>query len=184
MRGAEASHGAEPEHHARYGGDVRDHPFPARHAGHVGAAGRLDGLDRAAAARALDQTDERQPQLVGHLLAQQMLLLDRRVGRATAHGEVVSADDDGATVDTGATEDEVRRREARQIIGAVIGRLARDLAELVERAGVHERVDALADGEAAAIVLSLHALRAAELLGERLASPQLVHLVRPAHAFR
>src|SRR5439155_677207 len=166
---------------ARDRADVGDDPLPAADARDVGAAGRLDGLHRAAATRALDQADQRQPQLVGHRLALQVLFLDGGVGRAAAHREVVAADDDRAPVHFCAAEDEVRRRERLEVVGRVVGGLAGDLADLVEGAGIDELGDALADGHPAARVLALHALRAAELLGEALAAPQLVHLRLPGH---
>jgi hypothetical protein len=120
---------------------------------------------------------------VGHLLAQQMLLLDRGVGGATAHGEVVAADHDRPAVDPGPPEDEVRRREVGEVVVTVVARLAGDLAQLVKAAGVDEPVDPLADGQSAAVVLSLDARGAAELLGKRLAPPQLLHLGLPSHDF-
>ena len=66
----------------------------------------------------------------------------------------------------------------------VVARAARDLADLVEGAGVRELGDPLADGQPPAVVLPLDALGPAELLGERLAAPQLVHLLLPVHAAR
>src|SRR4029079_12492053 len=46
---------------------------------------------------------------------------------------------------------------------------------------VDQPFDALTDGEPAAIVLALHLVGTAHLLGHRLATAQLVHLGLPAH---
>src|SRR6202171_6834487 len=90
---------------------------------------------------------------VGSGLARQVLFLERGVGRAAAHGEVVAADDDRAPVDPRAAEDEVRRYESLELVGRVVGGPARDLADLVEAAGIDQLGDALADGHPAARVL-------------------------------
>ena len=54
VRGAEPGHRPEPERHPRDRPHVGHDPFPARHAGDVGAPRGLDGLHRAAAAGTLD----------------------------------------------------------------------------------------------------------------------------------
>src|SRR5918999_5276448 len=113
-----------------------------------------------------------------------MLVLDGGVGGATAHREVVATDHHWPAVDPGPPEDEVRRREVGEVVVTVVARLAGDLPELVKAAGVDEPVDPLPDGEAAAVVLALDARGAAELLGERLAPPELLHLGFPGHALR
>ena len=92
------------------------HPFPAAHARHVGAAGGLDGLDRAAAARALDHADQRHAILVGVALDEDVLFLDRGVGRAAAHGEVVAGHGDGPAVDLGAAHHGVGRHQVHQVV--------------------------------------------------------------------
>src|SRR5690606_12889545 len=125
-------------------------------AGQVGAAGRLDGLHRAAAAGALDDPDDRHAHLLRHPLRVALLLLDGGVGRAAADGEVVAGDDDGAAVDGAAADDAVGGRQADQLAVLVIGGTARDGADLAEAALVDQAVDALAHGEPAAIVLALH----------------------------
>ena len=111
-----------------------------------------------------------------------MLALDGRVGGAPPHGEVVAADDDRAAVDLRPPEDEVGRREVLEVVSLVVGRAARDLAQLVEGARIHQLGDPLADGVAAAVVLALDALGPAEPLGQLLAAPQLVQLLLPVHA--
>src|SRR6185436_10307032 len=182
--GAEAGDRAEAERHARDRRHVAHDPLPAVDPRHIGAARRLDRLHGAAAAGALDQSDQRQAQVVGHPLALVVLAANGRVGRAAAHGEVVAADHDRPPVDLGAAEHEVRRRERDEIILRVVSRAAGDLADLVEAAGVGELGDALENRQAAAVVLALHALGPAQLRGELLAAPQLVQLLLPVHAAR
>ena len=150
-------------------------------AGHVGAPGGLDGLHRPAAARALDDADQRQAQLVGHLLALVVLALDGGVGGAAPHREVVAAHDHRPAVEPRPAEDEVGRRQLLQVVLGVVGGLPGDLADLVEALRVDEPVDALADRVAPAVVLPLDPLRAAQALGELLAALQLVHLGLPVH---
>src|SRR5262249_51135103 len=113
--------------------------------------------------------------------ALQVLFLDRGVGRAAAHREVVAADDDRAAIDFPAAEDEIGGRERLQIVGRVVGGLAGDLADLVKRARIDELGDAFADRHAAARVLAFYAPGPAELLRHRFTPPQLVHLRLPGH---
>ena len=67
-RRAKPRHRAQPERHHRHsaeiGGRVVIGQVRADPAGQVGAAGRLDRLDRTAAARALDDAHDRQVQIV------------------------------------------------------------------------------------------------------------------------
>ena len=128
----EPCHRTETESHAGDGADVVDHDLPTTHARNIGAPRGLDGLHRAAATRAFHETDQGQAHLVGHLLAHEVLALDGRVGGAPAHREVVAAHHDRPTVHLGPPEDEVGGREARELIGLVVGGHARDLAQLVE----------------------------------------------------
>ena len=170
-----------PRPDGRHGAHVLHHPFPAAHARHVGAAGGLDGLDRAAAARALDHADQRHAILVGVALDEDVLLLDRGVGRAAAHREVVAGDGDGPAVDLGAAHHGVGRHQVDEVVAAVVLGLAGDAADLAERVLVDQPVDALAHGEAAAIVLALHLVGAAHAPGHLLTAAQLVHLRLPGH---
>jgi hypothetical protein len=49
----------------------------------------------------------RQAKFIGHLLRLSELLMDGRVGRATAHGEIVTRYHDGPPVDPTATEQQI-----------------------------------------------------------------------------
>ena len=128
----------------------------------------------------LDQPDQRQAQLVGHLLAHDVLFLDRGVGRAAADAEVAAAAD-RASVDPGTPEDEVRGQEVLEVVAAVIGREAGDGPDLVEAAGIDQGVDALADREASAVALAPHAHFPAEPVRGGLAAVQFVELRLPVH---
>ena len=130
---------------------------------------RLDGLDRAAAAGALDDADDRQAQLVGHALGQDRLHRDGGVGRAAAHREVVAQHDHRAAVDLRSPHHAVGRRELGQLVVGVVLGLAGDGADLVEAALVDQPVDALAHREPAAVVLALHLVGPAHLARHALA---------------
>ena len=65
------------------------------------------------------------PQVVRHALGVHLLLEDRRVGRAAAHGEVVAADHDRAAVDAAAAHDEVRGRDVDEVAVVVVRRRGR-----------------------------------------------------------
>ena len=104
-RRAEARDRAQPKadhRHARHVGDRV--PVPARAADAAGQIGRALGLDRlhrAAAAGTFDHADDRQPEIMRHLLGHQRLGRDRGIGRAAAHGKVVADHDHRAAVDLG-----------------------------------------------------------------------------------
>ena len=119
-------------------------------------------------------------QLARHPFGVYLLLEDRRVRRAAANGEVVTADDDGTALDAGATHHEVRGREAGQLTLVVLGS-SRERADFVEAAGVDQRVDALADGELASVVLTGDLLLATHRGRQLGAPPQLVELGIPGH---
>ena len=184
---------AEARHRAEAQRDDGDQPHVDRAqmqagrrrdaAGQVGVALRLDGLDRAAAARAFDDADDRHAELRRHPFRHLILLADRCIGRAAAHGEIVAEDDHRTAVDPAAAEHAVARDEVDHVAVFVVLRLAGDAAELVERAGVEDLVDALADGEPAAGMLAIDALLAAHLPGDALALRKLVQFLLPADLF-
>jgi hypothetical protein len=147
----------------------------------VGAAGRLDGLDRAAAARTFDDAHDRQPQLLRHALGEDRLHGDGGIGRASAHREVVAQHDDGTAVDPGAAHDAVGGRERGELPGLVVLGLAGDGSDLVKAFPIDQAVDALAHREPAAVVLALHLVRPAHLARHALALSQFVELALPTH---
>ena len=89
-RRAQAGHRPQRRGDDRHHGEVLDRQLPAGDEWHVRVAHRLEGLDPAAAAGAVDQAHERQAQLVRHLLRIDHLRHDSRVGGAAPHREVVS----------------------------------------------------------------------------------------------
>src|SRR5262245_28897295 len=111
-----------------------------------------------------------------------MFALDRRVRGAAPHREIVSAHDDGPPVDAGPPEDEVGRDQLLQIVVRVVRRSARDLTDLVKASLIDEERNPLTDRVASSLALPFHSLRAAQLFGELLAAPQLVHFRLPVHA--
>ena len=118
---------------------------------------------------------------MGHALGVHLLGEDRRVGRAAPHGEVVAADDHRPPVDAAPAHHEVGRSELGEL-GALVGGAPGQRAHLVERPRVEQRVDALAHGEAARRVLTLHLLGPAHLARHRLAPVQLLDLGLPTLA--
>ena len=151
-------------------------------AGEVGGARRLDGLDRAAAARALDDADDRQAEFARHLFRHQRLGGDRGVGRAAADGEIVADDHDRPAVDQPAAEHAIRRRERGEVAGGIVLGLAGDGADLVEASRIDEERNALAHRQPATIVLALDLVGAAHLAREAFAAHQLIEFGLPVHA--
>ena len=189
MAGGDAR-GAEPRHRAERQGDDRHRPHivddevPRRVGGDVGVAVGLQRAHRAAAAGALDEADQRQAELVGHLLGGNLLGLDPGVRRAAADGEIIADDDDAAPVEPRPPEHHVGGAEGGQPAVAVVFRLAGDGADLVQAAAVEERVEAFADGEPAVVVLARDLLGPAHLARQRLAPAQLADLRLPAPLLR
>ena len=144
------------------------------------AALGLERLHRAAAARAVDQADDRQPELARHSLRVHLLLEDRRVGGAAAHREVVAGHDDRSAVDAAPPHHEVRGRHVDDVAVVVVGGAAGERADLVEGSGIEQRVDAFAHGQLALRVVLGDLLVAAHPPRERAAARELVELGFPA----
>ncbi len=114
-----------------------------------------------ARAAGVEQADDRRPRLHRHVLD-----LDDLAGvglrqRAAEHREVLGEDEDGAAVDRAPAGDDAVAGDFLRA-HAELGRAVLDEhVELLERALVHQQVDALARGELAALVLRLDARRAA-----------------------
>ena len=110
-RGAEPGHRPERRGRHRHDREVLHHEVEAGQRRHVREAHLLERLDAAAAARAVHEPDERQPQVVRHALGVDGLLPDRGVGGAAADGEVVALHDRAAAVDASLADDRVRGQE-------------------------------------------------------------------------
>ena len=79
------------------------------------------------------------------------------------------------------TEQEVPRRELLELtIGPVLGE-PREMTDLVEGAVVGHRVDSLAYGQLAEMVLALDLVLAAHSVSQRLTAPQFSDLGFPGH---
>ena len=185
MCGTEACDRAEAERDHRHKPQIVGHVLVAHRgaaeaARQIGAARGLDGLYRTTTARALDDADDGQAQLVGHALGNDGFFRDGGIGRAAAHGEVVARDDDRTSVDRRATGNPVRRREALQLVLLVVAGHAGNGADLAQRAWIDQFSDPLTDGEPAAIVLAAHLVGAAHYPCVALALSQLVKLRLPA----
>ena len=116
-----------------------------------------------------------------HFLALGELAVQRRIGSAAAHGEIVGGGDHRAALDIGAAEDQIARREIleRAILG--IGAASGDLADLAKAALVDDAGDACASVELAAIMLARDFLLAAHFFGQPLALGQFFEFGFPAH---
>ncbi len=185
-RRPEPRHRTKPQRHHRHqahvGRGLVIELRPAHAARQVGAARRLDRLDRAAAARALDQPDDRQAEFRRHPFGHDRLLADGRIRAAAAHGEVVADHHHRSAIHHRAAHHAVGRREGLQVALRVVFSAPGDRADLVEAALVRQRLDALAHGQAAAIMLAPHLVRPAHLPGQGLAPPQFVEFGLPGHA--
>ncbi|MGY3492657.1 hypothetical protein ACVW1B_002076 [Bradyrhizobium sp. USDA 4502] len=137
---------------------------------------------RAAAAGALDHANDRQAEVVRHLLRHQRLGGNRCIRRAAAHGEVVADHNDGAAVDPGAAEHAVRRRQVLEFVALVIFGDAGDGTDLMEAALVDELVDALTNREPALVALPLDLVNASHLPRERFAAGEVVEFRLPVHS--
>ncbi len=158
---------------------IVDDVVPSGVCGHVGAAVLVEALYAAAPARTVDETDDGDPQLVGHLLGVHLLLPDRRVGGAAPHREVVASHHDRPAIDAAAPEHEVGRGEVGEASVVVVGRSSGDRADLVERSRVEELFDPFAHGELAAVVLTLNLLRPTHAAGQFLTAPKFGDLGLP-----
>ena len=93
---AETGDRAETARHDRNRRQIGDDVLPSRVERHERTPFRLERLHRTAAARAVDEADDRHPQLTRHAFGVHLLLEDRRVGRAAPNREIVAAHDDRA----------------------------------------------------------------------------------------
>jgi hypothetical protein len=160
---------------------VCDDGFPAGQLRNVGAARRLDGFHRTAAAHPVDKTNVRQPQFERETFGALAFACDRGIGRTAAHGEIVAGENHRTAADVGGAEHEVRRRERAQLAFSIVVAHARQRADLVERVGVADGRDALANGQLAELMLPRHFVRATHLQRERFAAAKFVDLLSPAH---
>jgi hypothetical protein len=148
----------------------------------IGISHILQRLDRPAAAGAVDHADQRQAIFVRHRFALDELAVQRRIGRAAAHGEIVGAGDHRPAIDIGPPEDEIGRRQIFEFAIGAIRPPPRDLADLAKAARIDDRREPRARVHLAAAVLARDLLFAAHLFGHRAPRGKLVDFLFPAHA--
>ena len=178
-RRAEAGDRAEAEADDRHPAEVGHDPLPAGVEGDERPSFGLERLDAAPATRSVDESDDREAEVVRHALGHHLLLEDRRIRGAAANGEVVAAHHHGSVVDAAASHHEVGGHHRRDGAGVVAGRAPGERADLAEAGRVQERVDALAHRELALGAVTFHLLGAAHLLGELTPVSELVELRLP-----
>ena len=154
--------------------------MPVKAAGEIGVAARLRGLNRAAAARTLNDADDRDAQFLRHPFGQHGFLGDRCIGRTATHREVVARDDNRAAVDRRAPGDTIGGQETGQPALLVIGALAGYRTDLAETAAIDETFYTLTDGETPAGLLAGHLVGPPHLAGEPLPNAKLIQLRLPA----
>ena len=180
---SQASHRSQTQGHSRHGGQVGHHVLPARVHRHVGPGAaavspvairdflgrvRIHGPHRPSASCAVDETHDGEPQFASHLLGGHLLADDRRIGRPSAHCEVVGGHHHRAAIQAGPTEQEVGCPQVDKGTLVVVGGAAGNLADLVERPLVDQGIDALAHVHLAPFMLSGDLLLAAHPLSQRL----------------
>ncbi len=157
--------------------------MPPTPPGRLAAPSGFDGLDGAAAAGAFDHANDRQPEVMRHLLGHQRLCGNRGVGGAAAHGKVVAHHDHGTAVDLAAAEHAVRRRQVLEFVLLVVLTDTGDRADLVKTVWINDLVDTLANGEPALVMLTLDLVNASHLARERFAPGEVVELRLPVHSY-
>src|SRR5262249_22187263 len=111
-----------------------------------------------ARAARIEQPDDRRPRLHGEVLDLHDLLRVRLRERAAEHGEILGEHEHGAAVDGAPAGDDAVARDLLLLVHAEVDAAVLDEhVELLERALVHEELDALACRELAALVLRLDA---------------------------
>ena len=148
---------------------ARDHRMPAP-------------LDRGDAATCpVDQVNQRNTVLVGHILdeaALAALLAIARPAGAAPYGEILAAKRDCPSIDLGQTHDVRRGRNLDQLVVLVLT-LAGELADFLEGAGVHKALHPFAYRQPALRMVLGHCGLAAHCLGLLAAKRQFGELVAP-----
>src|SRR6267154_2926323 len=145
----------------------------------IGGSLGLDGLHRTAAAGTFDDADDRQTEIVRHLLGHQGLGGDRGIGGAATHGEIVADHHNRPAIDLAAAEHAIGGSQIFELAALVIFGRTGNRADLVEALFIDQLVDPLADGEPALVALPLDLVNAAHLARERFAPGEVVELRLP-----
>ena len=190
-------HHREVSQHGRGRGAARrraGHRVDQRHllAGQDGVAEGIEGarqmgvpltpLIRDVGGRALDEVDQRHAVLPRHVLKKVVLraILAAAGGGPPGDREVRPSHHDPAAVDLGQPAHVGHGRKPGEA-PLLVRALARQAADLVEAAGVGERIDALPDRQFAQGVLPGDALLAAQLERQAAAQVDLIDLGLPGH---
>ncbi len=168
---------SQPQRHHRHQPHIRHAQLErrafAQPARQVRPPGRLDRLHRPAAARALDQPDDRHPQLRRHLLGKPRLPLDRGIRRPAPQREIVPGNHHRPPIDRAPPEHAVRRPKHRDLPARTIVRRPSDRPDLMKAARIQQPLDPLAHRQPPARVLPSDPLRPAHLARQRLAPAKL-----------
>ena len=148
----------------------------------IGGALGFNGFHRATAPGAFDQANDRQTEVVRHLLGHQRLGRDRCVRGAAAHGEIVADHDHRPAVDLATAEHAIGWRQIPELTLLIIFGGARNRPDFVETPGVDKRIDTLANGKPALVALPLDLISASHLARERFAPGEVVELRLPGHS--
>ena len=183
-RRTKARGGSESKRDHGHGVEIGHHVAPAGDRGDIGRADLFERLDRPAAARAVDHADDRQLELVRHLLGLHHLAADPGIRRAAANGEIIGGGNHRAAVDLRLAEQEGGRKDGFEIAVFVVAALARDLADFAEGAVVAQRGEPGAGIHLAPAMLASDLVGSAHLLGQRLAPAQFLEFFFPSHARR
>ena len=124
------------------------------------AAERGDAFLDAGAA-GVEQADDRRAGAHRHVLDFYDLLRMGFRQRAAEHGEILGEGEHGAAVDGAEAGDHAVAGDVALLHAEIGGAVLDEHVELLERAAVHQELDALARGELAALVLRLDARLAA-----------------------
>ncbi len=176
---AQVHHG----HAGHVGGGVQIGARAADASGQIGRPLGFDGFDRAAAAGTLDDADDRQPEIMRHLLGHQWLGRDRGIGGAAAHRKIVADHHHRPAIDLAAAEHAIGRRQIGEFALPVIFGDTGNRADLVKAFGIYQAVDALANGEPALVALPLDLVNASHLARECFAPGEVVELRLPVHSY-
>ena len=160
-RRAQPGDRTEAQRHARHGAHVLHHPFPARTPG---------TLARPVVSIVLTEPPPPEPSIMRIIGTRNWLAIARMkmcFSLMVASAEPPRTVKSSPVTTTGrpsilaAAHHEVGRHQVDEVVAAVVVGLAGDAADLVEGARVEQAVDALAHGEAPAVVLALDLVRAA-----------------------
>ncbi len=111
-RRAQSGRRTQSQRYDGHGFQVGCNCAPARHIRHIGMAQIFQHFNRPAAARAVDHTDNRESQLIRHLLGQHELAMDRGIGCAPTDCEIICCRNNRPAINSPASENKIRGARA------------------------------------------------------------------------